>query len=45
MLTRQDILTYVNKKYKTISEKPWAISPKNEVLRHKMVWDNYGNFC
>ena len=42
MLTRQDILTYVNKKYKTISEKPWAISPKNEVLRHKKSRKWYG---
>ena len=42
MLKRKDILEYVNKKYETISEKPWMTSPKNEVLRHKNQKKWYG---
>ncbi|MCR5506811.1 MAG: MmcQ/YjbR family DNA-binding protein [bacterium] len=42
MLTRKDILKYVNKEYGTISEKPWITFPKNEVLRHSKSKKWYG---
>ncbi|MBR1544936.1 MAG: MmcQ/YjbR family DNA-binding protein [Alphaproteobacteria bacterium] len=42
MITREILLNYVMEKYNTVPEKPWAISPKNIVLRRNDSKKWYG---